>query len=95
MMSHFLGTLTENRMTVVEAWLANKKYNEVEFERCNAESSVKEIVAENCCLNRTAYLIYVDSNGRQLTRPNVIGNKTEGALIIMAKEWVSKQECSE
>lgn len=81
------GTLTENRMTVVEAWLANKKYNEVEFERCNAESSVKEIVAENCCLNRTAYLIYVDSNGRQLTRPNVIGNKTEGALIIMAKEW--------
>ena len=85
------GTLTENRMTVVEAWLANKKYGEVEFDRCNAEDSIKTLVAENCCLNRTAYLIYLDSNGRPLNRPNVIGNKTEGALIIMAKQWVSRR----
>ena len=83
------GTLTENRMTVVEAWMANKKYNEVEFDNCNADPIVKEIIAENCCLNRTAYLIYVDATGRPLARPNVIGNKTEGALIVMAKQWVS------
>ena len=69
--------------------MGNKKYNEVDFDRCPAVESVKEIIAENCCLNRTAYLIYIDSTGRQLTRPNVIGNKTEGALIIMAKQWVS------
>lgn len=81
------GTLTENRMTVVEAFIANKKYSEVEFDQCNAISSVKELIAENCCLNRTAYLIYVDSSGRPLHRPNVIGNKTEGALVIMAKGW--------
>jgi magnesium-transporting ATPase (P-type) len=83
------GTLTENRMTVVEAWMGNKKYNEVDFDRCSAVESVKEIIAENCCLNRTAYLIYVDATGRPLSRPNVIGNKTEGALIVMAKQWVS------
>ena len=83
------GTLTENRMTVVEAWMGNKKYSEVEFDQCRAEECVKEIVAENCCLNRTAYLIYVDAAGRPLQRPNVIGNKTEGALIVMAKQWVS------
>lgn len=81
------GTLTENRMTVVEAFLANKKYGESEFERCDAKESVKDIIAENCCLNRTAYLIYVDASGRPLARPSVIGNKTEGALIVMAKGW--------
>ena len=80
-------------MTVVEAWLANKIYNEVEFDQCSASKEVKEIVAENCCLNRTAYLIYVDATGRHLSRPNVIGNKTEGALIVMAKQWVSRGHC--
>jgi P-type Ca2+ transporter type 2C len=81
------GTLTENRMTVVEAWMADKKYSQVEFDNCMADRSIKEVVSENCCINRVAYLIHVDSNGNRLPRPNIIGNKTEGALILMAKSW--------
>ncbi|CAE7572387.1 ACA6, partial [Symbiodinium microadriaticum] len=81
------GTLTENRMTVVEAWMADKKYSQVEFDNCAADRTIKEIVSENCCINRVAYLIHVDANGNRLPRPNIIGNKTEGALILMAKGW--------
>jgi Ca2+-transporting ATPase len=81
------GTLTENRMTVVETWMGDKKYSQVEFENIQAEKTVKDIVAENSCINRVAYLVHRDANGNRLPRPNIIGNKTEGALILMAMGW--------
>eukprot|EP00607_Mallomonas_marina_P005034 CAMPEP_0182425506 /NCGR_PEP_ID=MMETSP1167-20130531/11946_1 /TAXON_ID=2988 /ORGANISM="Mallomonas Sp, Strain CCMP3275" /LENGTH=876 /DNA_ID=CAMNT_0024606297 /DNA_START=194 /DNA_END=2821 /DNA_ORIENTATION=+ len=81
------GTLTENRMTVVEGWIANRKYPQKDFLNCSASESVKLIIAENVCVNRVAYLVHRDSEGKLLPRPNIIGNKTEGALIIMASAW--------
>ena len=81
------GTLTENRMTVVEAWLGNVKYSQRDFVNCRAIDKVKLMVAENVCINRVAYLVHKDANGNQLPRPNIIGNKTEGALILMAASW--------
>lgn len=81
------GTLTENRMTVVETWMGDKKYSQAEFENPVVTKSIKDIIAENSCINRIAYLVTHDANGNQLSRPNIIGNKTEGALILMAGNW--------
>lgn len=87
------GTLTENRMTVVEAWIGDKKYNQTEFANCSVDTSIKQMVCENACINRVAYLTHTDNNGVPLNRPIVIGNKTEGALLVMAFDW--GYECEE
>jgi len=50
-------------------------------------AAVKQLVAENACINRIAYLIYRDAAGAVLHRPTIIGNKTEGALMLMARQW--------
>jgi len=81
------GTLTENRMTVVEGVFGDVMYNQDEFLKLELHEAVQNIIVEQCSINRTAYLIYVDSNGKQLDRPNIIGNKTEGALLLMIKSW--------
>jgi magnesium-transporting ATPase (P-type) len=81
------GTLTENRMTVVEGYFGDVKYSEEQFTVAAIPESVRRVVAENACVNRVAYLVYKDSNGRDLPKPNVIGSKTEGALIMMADSW--------
>lgn len=81
------GTLTENRMTVVEAWLGDVFYSQNDFVNCSASEAVKHTVAQNVCINRVAYLVHTDANGNKLARPNIIGNKTEGALILMAEAW--------
>ena len=81
------GTLTENRMTVVEGFFADKKYSQSEFASPAMSARAKETIAENVCINRIAYLVYEDSKGKRLDVPNVVGSKTEGALMIMAKNW--------
>jgi Ca2+-transporting ATPase len=82
------GTLTENRMTVVAGWFADDMIDENRFSdsKCIPDN-VKQIVAEQACLNRTAYLVYKDAEGNALDKPSIIGNKTEGALILLAKSW--------
>mmetsp|Transcript_25668 Transcript_25668/g.55526 ORF Transcript_25668/g.55526 Transcript_25668/m.55526 type:complete len:1103 (+) Transcript_25668:105-3413(+) len=81
------GTLTENRMTVVEGFFGDVSYDMEEFVSKQLPDTVKRVVAEQCSINRTAYLVYKDQEGNVLDRPNIIGNKTEGALIMMAKSW--------
>jgi P-type Ca2+ transporter type 2C len=81
------GTLTENRMTVVEGYFAGVKYSQSDFSTAAISPKCKEIISENACINRIAYLVYKDSNGKELDKPNVIGSKTEGALIVMSKSW--------
>jgi magnesium-transporting ATPase (P-type) len=81
------GTLTENRMTVVEGWFGNVIYNQDEFMNPNMSQEVRTIIAEQVAVNRTAYLVYKDQDGKVLDRPMIIGNKTEGALILMIKQW--------
>lgn len=83
------GTLTENRMTVVEGWFGNAIYNQDEFERAGAvlPEGVRKIIAEQVAINRSAYLVHKDQDGRTLDRPIIVGNKTEGALIMMIRGW--------
>ena len=91
------GTLTENRMTVVEGYFADSKLSQSQFTTENVLSqgicqAARDIIAENVCINRVAYLVYKDQDGRPLHRPNVIGSKTEGALILMADSWGYKYD---
>jgi Ca2+-transporting ATPase len=81
------GTLTENRMTVVEGWFGDKLYDQDTFPQISLDSSVMEGIVEHVSVNRTAYLVYKDQDGKDLERPQIIGNKTEGALIFMARQW--------
>ena len=81
------GTLTENRMTVVEGWFGDVIYDQEEFASKFLPDQVKRIVVEQVSMNRTAYLVYKDQDGKVLDRPSIIGNKTEGALIMMIKSW--------
>ncbi len=81
------GTLTENRMTVVEGWFANSIFNQDEFQRASIMESVKKLIVEHVSCNRSAYLVRVDQEGKALEKPIIIGNKTEGALIMMIQSW--------
>ena len=81
------GTLTENLMTVVEGWFCGKKYDQDSFQTMQLPQVMKDMIAHHVAINRTAYLIYVDKAGKTLFRPDVIGNKTEGALILMCRQW--------
>jgi P-type Ca2+ transporter type 2C len=81
------GTLTENRMTVVAGWYADNKFTQESFKEHKLSAPVTKIIAEHACISRTAYLVYNDSEGNPLPAPSVIGNKTEGALLMLAKKW--------
>jgi calcium-translocating P-type ATPase len=81
------GTLTENRMTVVEGLFGDTVYNQDEFARGTMSENVRKVIVEHVSINRNAYLVYKDKDGKSLDRPLIIGNKTEGALILMIKQW--------
>jgi calcium-translocating P-type ATPase len=72
------GTLTQNRMTVVEGWVAGKHYKD-----CSQFSSLPKAVvdriAEGAALNSTANIMVPGADGA----PVVAGSKTEGALLVM------------
>jgi len=96
------GTLTQNKMTVVQAWIedndetqnpngiflnedhggSQEGYDAFLSRLKNLPSSFTDLLLENCCLNSLADLV-VDTK-TELER--VSGNKTEGALIILAKQ---------
>jgi len=77
------GTLTENRMTVVAGWFTGKFYTEEDFSKVASELSAesKTCISDNTSMNRTALLV----EGPGGTKAQ--GNKTEGALMIMARGW--------
>jgi Ca2+-transporting ATPase len=77
------GTLTENRMTVVAGWFSGKEYTEEDFDTLNSKlpDSVKVCISDNCSINRTAMLVMGPGG------ITAVGNKTEGALMIMCKNW--------
>lgn len=97
------GTLTENRMTVVEGWFGNVIYTQDNFESETASSTptpassslttnVRRLIAVNSCVNRVAYMVYKDQEGNTLDKPVIVGNKTEGALLLMSKTWGFEEE---
>ena len=94
------GTLTENRMTVVKGIFANEEFQNSEQKPTIAESAKKIILQciGTCSTARilprtptksTKHLFPEDDvQPVEDTRPNIIGNKTEGALLLLAKsKW--------
>jgi Ca2+-transporting ATPase len=71
-------------MTVVEGWFAGKEIFDDRFveESKALNEGLKQLLAEQIAINRTAYLIFAEG-----VEPVIVGNKTEGALINMIRGW--------
>ncbi|GJH39929.1 calcium-translocating P-type ATPase, PMCA-type [Capnocytophaga sp. HP1101] len=61
------GTLTQNQMTIYETY----------FNRLTDEQLAEKIIAESMAVNSTAYLDFTQGE-----KPSVLGNPTEGALLL-------------
>ena len=61
------GTLTQNQMTIYETY----------FNHFTDEQLGEKLIAESMAVNSTAYLDFTDKE-----KPNVLGNPTEGALLL-------------
>ena len=75
------GTLTENRMTVTEGWFAGAKLDHAPTKDELSPALLAELV-NNCALNSKAHLI---ETGPDLV--NFVGNRTECALLMLARKW--------
>ncbi|RHY86629.1 hypothetical protein DYB37_007959, partial [Aphanomyces astaci] len=80
------GTLTENRMTVVELWTQGKHYDEPSMRNHPIKFDARyfDMVATAVCANSTAQLL---EKGGPQDMPIVQGNKTEGAMLL----WLRNQ----
>ena len=90
------GTLTENQMTVVEGMFGNARVSQEAFQKINDagnyNDTAKSLIIEHCAINRSAYLVHLDKDGKPLHIPAIVGNKTEGALINMIRAWGVDEE---
>ena len=66
------GTLTQNQMTIYETY----------FNNFTDESLGKHLIAQSMAVNSTAYLDFTQGE-----KPSVLGNPTEGALLL----WLNGQ----
>lgn len=82
------GTLTENRMTVVKGLFANVYHGDTapEHKSVCIDSSVsntsKEIILQAIATCSTANIL---ENATDPDHPTIVGNKTEAALLLLAK----------
>lgn len=89
------GTLTQNKMTVVEGYFGDKLYTNLNENNSFSpiskhhisilEIATKTRIIENMAVNRTAYYV----RGKM---PLVIGSNTEGALIDLINRWGFDEE---
>ncbi|EDR27106.1 plasma membrane calcium-transporting ATPase, putative [Entamoeba dispar SAW760] len=75
------GTLTENRMTVVNGWFGGIKM-ETRDQKVEIAKEYEEIINMNISINSSPSTSLIEEKGQI----NVIGNKTEGALLMYIKE---------
>eukprot|EP01103_Thecamoeba_quadrilineata_P002746 TRINITY_DN12642_c0_g1_i1.p1 TRINITY_DN12642_c0_g1~~TRINITY_DN12642_c0_g1_i1.p1 ORF type:complete len:989 (-),score=241.99 TRINITY_DN12642_c0_g1_i1:45-3011(-) len=73
------GTLTQNKMTVLQGWIAGKRFDVSNLPSFSRD--VAHLFAEGLACNSTAYLT-VDSTGRT----EYVGSKTECALLEFCKD---------
>jgi len=82
------GTLTENRMTVVRGVFANSKDNECKKPLGISDSALNVILEAFACCS-TARILTAEPAGDDEevfdSRPQVIGSKTEGAMIMLSQ----------
>ena len=69
------GTLTQNKMTIVEAWIANEHFNHPP-RRSEFSEKIFQLLSVGISVNTTAELIYEKTG-----TISVIGSKTDGALL--------------
>jgi Ca2+-transporting ATPase len=83
------GTLTENRMTVVKGWFANKKDEDAAKECKKMSGEALEIILDGIACCSTARIVPADADDMvgpvHDNRAHVIGNKTEAALLLWAQ----------
>jgi Ca2+-transporting ATPase len=72
------GTLTQNRMTVVEGWICGQYCEDINKLQ-DVSPKVQLLISEGISVNSTANIMF-DANP-----PVVVGNKTEGALVLFIK----------
>jgi Ca2+-transporting ATPase len=76
------GTLTENRMTVVEGWFAGASYAAVP-EKGALPAAAQDAIEEDIALNSKAFL--TEENDGSV---GFVGSRTECALLLMAtRDW--------
>ena len=75
------GTLTENRMTVVEGWFGGVKVNRVP-ETADVGEAMREQLVKGISVNSKAMLIDAPQG-----RVDFVGNRTECAMLMMIKNW--------
>ncbi|KAL6781722.1 FAP10B [Auxenochlorella protothecoides x Auxenochlorella symbiontica] len=75
------GTLTENRMTVVDGWFAGAATKGLPLLQ-DLGSGVGEAIVDNISLNSKAFLVEGEHGG-----VDFVGNRTECALLMLARGW--------
>eukprot|EP01121_Diplochlamys_sp_Union-15-3_P013197 TRINITY_DN4057_c0_g1_i5.p1 TRINITY_DN4057_c0_g1~~TRINITY_DN4057_c0_g1_i5.p1 ORF type:complete len:646 (-),score=121.13 TRINITY_DN4057_c0_g1_i5:46-1914(-) len=73
------GTLTENRMTVVEGWIAEKEFNK-ETDKLDFHPKATDLYTQGVCSNSTTTYHTEDE------KLKIIGNPTEGALLQFSEK---------
>lgn len=77
------GTLTENRMTVVNLWACDEEISSVTEAQNVLPNIVKESIVVNSAVNSKAFLMN-EEGGIQVS---FVGNRTECALLMMLRSW--------
>ena len=78
------GTLTENRMTVVEAWCGGTYYEKSPPSSTSLPEILTQVISVNSSVNSTANLMKSEVPGGP---PIVSGSSTEAALLQMIKTY--------
>lgn len=76
------GTLTENRMTVVEGWFAGHKLDHAPAPN-ELQPELLEQLKLNIALNSKAFLVVQHGTDRV----DFVGNRTECALLMLLRKW--------
>ena len=79
------GTLTQNKMKVVNLFIDDHDYKTDEFNKDDIQKEILELLCMNICINSDATPKY-DKNGIS----EHLGNKTECALLDLAMSWDCK-----
>jgi magnesium-transporting ATPase (P-type) len=78
------GTLTENRMTIVEGFFKGGHIDQAKFE---SHKQDMDDFSLNAAINGNVFLQDKDEEGKQLDRCKIIGSATEGALVLLLRKW--------
>ena len=81
------GTLTENRMTVVELWAGGDVYTDIKAAGTQLQEILKNALSVNVAVNSSANVLFQGEDGKTLARPKIVGSATEGALLLMTHAW--------